>query len=73
MKRERRTDQRAFVYYFDWAEMLLDMPADMRLKIDDAIKRYAVFGEEPTDPAVIYSPFALIRMQIDRNNTEYVT
>ena len=71
MKRERKTGARAFVYYFDWAEALLDMPADMRLKIDDAIKRYALYGEEPTDPAVKYSPFALIRQQIDRNNGEY--
>ena len=71
MKRERKTGARAFVYYFDWAETLLDMPADMRLKIDDAIKRYALYGEEPTDPAVKYSPFALIRQQIDRNNGEY--
>ena len=71
MKRERKTGARAFVYYFDWAETLLDMPADMRLKIDDAIKRYALYGEEPTDPAVRYSPFALIRQQIDRNNGEY--
>ncbi len=71
MKRERKTGARAFVYYFDWAETLLDMPAEMRLKIDDAIKRYALYGEEPTDPAVRYSPFALIRQQIDRNNGEY--
>lgn len=71
MKNARKTTQRAYVYYFDWAEALLEMPADIRLKIDDAIKRYALYGEEPDDPAVKYSIFALIRPTLDRNSTEY--
>ena len=71
MKSERKSEHRAYVYYFDWAEALLGMPDDIRLKIDDAIKRYALYGEEPNDPAVKYSIFALIRPTLDRNSTEY--
>lgn len=57
----------SFVYYLDWAEQLLTLPAELRLKIDDAIKRYVLYGEEPTDREVLYSMFGLIRMQIDRD------
>lgn len=71
MKSERKSEHRAYVYYFDWAEALLGMPDDIRLKIDDAIKRYALYGEEPNDPAIKYSIFALIRQQMDRNRKEY--
>ena len=57
----------SFVYYLDWAEQLLNLPAELRLKIDDAIKRYVLYGEEPTDREVLYSMFGLIRMQLDRD------
>ena len=57
----------SFVYYLDWAEQLLELPDELRLKIDDAIKRYVLYGEEPTDQVVQYSAFGLIRKQIDKD------
>ena len=57
----------SFVYYLDWAEELLTLPDELRLKVDDAVKRYVLYGEEPTDREVIYSVFGLMRKQIDRD------
>lgn len=57
----------SFVYYLDWAEELLTLPSELRLKVDDAVKRYVLYGEEPTDREVIYSMFGLMRKQIDRD------
>lgn len=57
----------SFVYYLDWAEELLTLPDELRLKVDDAVKRYVLYGEEPTDREVIYSMFGLMRKQIDRD------
>lgn len=59
--------KKSFVYYTDWAEQLLELPKELRLKIDDAIKRYVLYGEEPTDKEVLYSMFGLMRLQIDRD------
>lgn len=59
--------KRSFVYYLDWAEQLMSLPDTLRLKIDDAVRRYVLYGEEPTDREVLYSMFGLMRMQIDRD------
>lgn len=64
-------DRKAFLYYFDWAEALLELPDDVRLKIDDAVKRYVLYGEEPTDPIVKYSMFAMMRLKIDKDTEAY--
>lgn len=61
----------SFVYYKDWAEELMKLPSDLRLRIDDAVKRYVFYGEEPTDREVLYSMFALMRTQIDRDAEKY--
>ncbi len=60
-----------FPYYAEWAKQLLDIPADLRIKIDDAVKRYVLYGEEPQDREVLYSMFALMRAQIDRDRETY--
>lgn len=59
--------KKSFVYYLDWAEQLMSLPDTLRLKIDDAVRRYVLYGEEPTDREVLYSMFGLMRMQIDRD------
>ena len=64
-------DRTSFVYYVDWAKELLKYPDDLRLKIDDAVKRYVLYGEEPTDREVIYSMFGLMRTQLDRDNEKW--
>ena len=61
----------SFVYYLDWAEELLTLPSELRLKVDDAVKRYVLYGEEPTDREVIYSMFGLMRKQIDRDTDKW--
>lgn len=60
-----------FPYYAEWAQQLLGIPADLRIRIDDAIKRYVLYGEEPQDREVLYSMFALMRAQIDRDRETY--
>lgn len=60
-----------FLYYKDWATQMLTLPPDLRLKIDDAIKRYVLYGEEPSDKEVLYSMFGLMRGQIDKDNAAY--
>lgn len=62
----------SFVYYLDWAEELLKYPDDLRLKIDDAIKKYVLYKEEPTDRDVIFSIFGIIRKQLDRDLDKYL-
>lgn len=61
----------SFVYYRDWADELMKLPDDLRLRIDDAVKRYVFYGEEPTDREVLYSMFGLMRARIDRDNAKY--
>lgn len=71
MAKKRQGEKPNFLYYTDWAEQLLTFPAELRLKIDDAVKRYVLYGEEPTDREVIYSMFGLMRAQIDRDRIKY--
>lgn len=68
---EDNTSKKSFIYYHDWAEELLKYPDDLRLKIDDAIKRYVLYGEEPTDREIIFSIFGIIRKQLDRNSEKW--
>lgn len=67
----KATNKKSFVYYLDWAEQTLALPSELRLKIDDAIKRYVLYGEEPKDREVLYSMFGLMRMQIDRDTEKW--
>lgn len=63
--------RKSFVYYNDWAEQLLTLPDELRLKIDDAVKRFVLYGEEPTDEQVLYSMFGLMRTQLQRDEQRY--
>lgn len=71
MANTQQKEKPNFLYYTDWAEQLLSFPADLRLKIDDAVKRYVLYSEEPTDREVLYSMFGLMRAQIDRDRAKY--
>lgn len=64
-------DRKAFLYYTDWAEAMLALPDDLRLKIDDAIKRYVLYGEEPDDSYVKYSMYSMMRIKIDKDTEAY--
>lgn len=63
--------KKGFIYYDDWSSELLNLPDKLRLKIDDAVKRYVLYGEEPSDPEVLYSMFGLMRKVIDRDAAKY--
>lgn len=61
----------AFMYYFEWAEQMLQLPDELRLKIDDAMKRFVLYGEEPQDPMIIYSMFGLMRNRAEADMQAY--
>lgn len=65
-------NKKSFIYYVDWCEQTLALPNDLRLKVDDAVKRYVLYGEEPTDREVLYSMFGLMRLQIDRDEQKWL-
>lgn len=68
---KRDNDIKAFLYYTDWAEAMLSLPDDLRLKIDDAIKRYVLYGEEPDDNYIKYSMYSMMRMKIEKDTEAY--
>lgn len=68
---EKKRDKKSFIYYEDWARQLLNAPSELRLKIDDAVKRYVLYGEEPEDKEVLFGMFMLMRCQIDRDRAKY--
>ena len=47
------------------------MPADLRGRINDAIQRFALYGEEPAEEYLKYTMFAVIRNQILRDREKY--
>lgn len=71
MKKEAPDNKGGFIFRFDWAAALLEMPPELRLKINDAIFLYVLNGEEPTDPVVKFSMFPLIRADLDRTAQKY--
>lgn len=68
---KRDNDIKAFLYYTDWAEAMLSLPDDLRLKIDDAIKRYVLYGKEPDDNYIKYSMYSMMRMKIEKDTEAY--
>lgn len=64
-------EKQSFIYYYQWAEELLLLPDDLRLKIDDAVKRYVLYGEEPKDRDVIYSMFGIMRNQLEKDGKKW--
>lgn len=65
------TQTKGIIYRDDWAAEMLELPDDLRLRIDDAIKRFVLYGEEPTDPQIIYSMFGIMRRQIVADREAY--
>jgi len=64
-------ERQNFIYRPEWMEEILRLPDDLRLKVNDAIIRFALYGEEPEDDAVRYSCFGLIRRQIIEDREKY--
>ena len=63
--------EEGFVFRYVWAEELLKLPENLRGKINDAIQRFAVYGEEPEDDYLKYTMYAVIRSQIIRDREKY--
>ena len=61
----------SFIYYHDWAKSLLSLPDDLRLRIDDAVKRYVLYGEEPQEKEILYSMFWAMRQRIDEDSQKW--
>lgn len=72
MNKAKGVRKNAFLYYTDWAKEMLLLPDDLRLKIDDAVKKFVLYGEEPSDPNVLYSMFTLMRRRLQQDNEEYL-
>lgn len=72
MSKDKGVRKNAFLYYNDWAKEMLSLPDELRLKIDDAVKRFVLYGEEPSDPSVLYSMFTLMRSRLVKDNEEYI-
>ena len=72
MSKDKEVRKNAFLYYNDWAKEMLSLPDELRLKIDDAVKRFVLYGEEPSDPSVLYSMFTLMRSRLVKDNEEYI-
>lgn len=60
-----------FIFRYIWAEELLKLPGDLRGRINDAIQRFAVYGEEPEDEYLKYTMYSVIRSQIIRDRERY--
>lgn len=60
-----------FIFRYIWAEELLKLPEDLRGRINDAIQRFAVYGEEPKDEYLKYTMYSVIRSQIIRDRERY--
>ena len=63
--------EEGFIFRYCWAEELLKLPEDLRGRINDAIQRFALYGEEPTDEYLKYTMYAVIRNQILRDREKY--
>ena len=72
MSKDKGVRKNAFLYYNDWAKEMLSLPDELRLKIDDAVKRFVLYREEPSDPSVLYSMFTLMRSRLVKDNEEYI-
>lgn len=63
--------EEGFIFRYCWAEELLKLPKDLRGRINDAIQRFALYGEEPADEYLKYTMYAVIRNQILRDREKY--
>lgn len=64
--------KRSFVFYYDWAEELVNYPDNLKTKIVDAILRYVLYDEQPENPEVKFSMFGLIKRQLQQDNEKWL-
>lgn len=64
-------EKTAFLFYREWCGLLLDLDDSLRHRTLDAVLRYALNGEEPTDRDV-RGVFGFIKLQIDRDTAKWL-
>ena len=64
-------EKTAFLFYKEWCGLLLDLDDSLRHRTLDAVLRYALDGEEPTDRDV-RGVFGFIKLQIDRDTAKWL-
>ena len=61
----------SFIFYKSFLDALEELPDDLRLKLYDAIAKYALKGEEIELSGVEKAVFTLVKPQINANNQRY--
>lgn len=71
-KKKRDNQNKGIVYYIEWMKVLIEeYPPELRHQIDDAVKRYVLYGEKPEDPQIAFSMFSVMRSRIDEDSEKY--
>lgn len=60
-----------FLFNYEWAEVLMDYPAEVRLEVYDAIIRYAQSGTLSELKPQAKMAFSFIKREIDYNESQY--
>lgn len=61
-----------FLFNYEWAEVLMDYPAEVRLEVYDAIIRYAQSGTLSELKPQAKMAFSFIKKEMDYNNDQYL-
>ena len=65
------TRRKSFVFYVEWAEILMDYPAEVRLEVYDAVIDYVASGTTTELKPQAKMAFSFIKKQIDNNNERF--
>lgn len=63
--------KKSFVFNCEWAEVLADYPAEVRLEVYEAVIRYAASGTLTELRPLAKMAFSFIKKEIDYNNQRY--
>ena len=63
--------KKSFIFNVEWAEVLMDYPAEVRLEVYDAIIRYAASGTLSELKPLAGMAFSFAKREIDYNNEKY--
>lgn len=64
-------NKKSFIFNLEWAEVLKDYPAEVRLEVYDAIIRYAASGTLSELKPLAKMAFSFAKREIDYNNEKY--
>ena len=55
----------------EWADTLMKLPEELRLKVCNALFNYILTGEDPEDASILYSPYLAIKTTIESDKENY--